>query len=300
MPEDEKDENQKTLDRVIRAVTTVDPVERVARFYEIQSPAVEFANRTDRYMNLGYWDDTGTDLEEAASAMADLLADAADLKPGVTVLDAGFGFGDQDFRWVRQRDVGTVYGFNITPHQVAAAQERARAEGLSDRLDFRLGSALETGLPDESVDRVVALESAFHFYPRSAFFTEALRVLRPGGVIATADIIPVDPPTPRTDFKSGPLSFVQYSVPDDNWHGAESYREELVEAGFVQPRVESIRERVWPGWRRYMLARIADPDFQRAIGKLQHDAMAEFWSQQELMGQELELLDYVIAVARKP
>lgn len=94
------------------------------------------------------------------------------------MLDVGFGYGDQDFKWLRERQVAKVYGLNITPHHVEAAQRRAQEEGLADRTDFRLGSATELPFEDNTFDRVVALESAFHFYPRSAFFAEALRVLR--------------------------------------------------------------------------------------------------------------------------
>jgi SAM-dependent methyltransferase len=43
----------------------------------------------------------------------------------------------------------------------------------------------------DSVDVVIALECAFHFRTRQRFFREARRVLRPGGRLVTADIIPM-------------------------------------------------------------------------------------------------------------
>ncbi|MFG3708791.1 class I SAM-dependent methyltransferase [Micromonospora sp. NPDC047670] len=292
-------ENLKIAGRAIRTVFTADPVTRVRRFYEIQSPDVEFAARRTHYMNVGYWADGATDLDTAAEALADKLADAAGLKPDDTVLDVGFGYADQDFKWLRERRVGKVYGLNITPHHVEAAQRRARAEGLADRTDFRLGSATELPFEDNTFDRVVALESAFHFYPRSAFFAEALRVLRPGGVLATADIVPVSADVVRAAIQSGPLSFVKFSIPKENWHDRDTYRQELVEAGFANPEVQSIKDQTWEGWRRYMADRTNDPEFRAVVKPAVRKSMAAHWKNQDLMKRELAQLDYVIAVGHK-
>ncbi|WP_433073826.1 SAM-dependent methyltransferase [Dactylosporangium sp. CA-052675] len=293
-------ENLKILRRAVRAVATKDPELRVQRFYLIQEPQVEFLGRSTRYMNVGFWDGEATTLDTAGEALARKLGEAAELRAGDTVLDAGFGYGDQDFLWLREREVGRITGLNITPHHVEAARARAEAEGVADRLDFQLGSALSTSFEPESFDRVVALESAFHFHPRSAFFREAYRVLRPGGVLAVADIIPIDGATPRMAFKSGPLSFLKFSLPDENWHDGSTYAKQLTEAGFADVTVESIREKVYEPWRQYMAGRVDDEEYRRELGKALHKGVVRHWSGQDVMRQELDLLDYVIAVARKP
>jgi ubiquinone/menaquinone biosynthesis C-methylase UbiE len=143
------------------------------------------------YLNLGYWAEAAT-ADQACEDMAELVATTAGLAPGKTVLDCGFGFADQDILWARRHAPQRILGLNVTASQVEVARRRVREAGAADIVELRVGSATAMPLPSASVDAVVALESAFHFDTRERFFDEALRVLRPGGRLVTADIIPAD------------------------------------------------------------------------------------------------------------
>jgi erythromycin 3''-O-methyltransferase len=291
---------KKMMEKAIRMVTTSDDGDRIRQFYELIPPREEFASRTTTYMNMGYWTEGCTNLDSAAAALAVLLGDAAGFEAGDAVLDVGFGYGDQDFDWLRDKNIGRVSGLNITPHHVKAARKRARREGLSDRLDFQLGSATEMPFQDGTFDRVVSLESAFHFYPRRDFFSEAYRVLRPGGTIAAADIIPVDGATPRMEFASLPLGWVKFGIGDENWYDSHVYVKELADSGFTDIHIESIRDQVYEPWRAAMASRTEDPALRDKMGAEAQDAMRGAWSDESTIKGELALLDYVIAVARKP
>jgi len=281
------------------AQRTKDPERRMARIYSTIPSDYLFADHTT-YLNYGYWDPDCTNLDDASEALAALLAESAGIQAGDDVLDVGFGFGEQDVMWARTRRPRRIVGLNVTPSQVAIASRRAREERLEDVLDFRQGSATAMPVPDGSFDRVVALECAFHFHPRTDFFKEAFRVLRPGGTLAVADIVPCDAATERTSIQAPPLVWVALSFDDANWYDAGDYADKVAAAGFTEVATRSIRKETFDPWRRYIVAKLDDPAFRRRIGPVYHKVLTRRWSDQEQLAREFELLDYVVVVARKP
>jgi microcystin synthetase protein McyJ len=247
------------------------------------------------WLNLGYWK-TARTYPDAAADLARKLADAARLGPGDVVVDAGFGFGEQDLLWVRERNVARIIGVNVTELHVKVAAQRVAARGLQDRIDLRLASATELPLEASSLDKVVALETAFHFDTRERFFEEAARVLKPGGYIATADCMPFvgERPAGLVNY----LGWRRWGVPPANIYDREEYARKLASKGFVDIEVESIRNHVFPGMHRY--------SEQRSRGVAMHDAKIELSEQdvRECLGVEAwrkqgGLTDYVIIAAKK-
>jgi SAM-dependent methyltransferase len=250
------------------------------------------------YLNLGYWRDAA-DLDGASDALAMLVAEQAAMGPADQVLDVGFGFGDQDILWARTLKPQQIIGLNITASQVDVARRRVADLGLDGRIDLRRGSATDMPLASESVDKVVALECAFHFRSRERFFREAWRVLRPGGRLVTADIIPMPRlSTTRARLQqrlSWGLVARKFAIPPENAYTRPTYHCKLAIAGFEQIRVESIREQVYPPLHRYLaqhpqtLARLHPLVRPPARLALRLDAASVYRG-----------LDYVLASALKP
>lgn len=215
--------------------------------------------RDTLYLNMGYWRGAET-YDQACEALALLLADRAGFSSGDRVVDAGFGYGDQDLLWATRYGV-SIAGFNVNGSQVSVARDRAERAGLGEQIALFARSALDTGLHDRWADRVVALESAFHFPDRRRFFAEAARLLRPGGAIALADLVVKDASSRRIVDRVGRAVAGRFwQIPRENLVTAETYQRQLEEAGFTEVVVEPVSEHVFAPFGAYARRRQADPD----------------------------------------
>ncbi len=66
---------------------------------------------------------------------------------------------------------------NITESQLSVGRDRLREAAVLGIV----GDATRLPIADQSIDRVISVEAAFHFRSRRAFFDECFRVLKPGG-----------------------------------------------------------------------------------------------------------------------
>ena len=82
-----------------------------------------------------YYPDWQTSLADAQAAKLEHICRKLDLKRGDRVIDAGGGWGGLA-RYMAKHYGVTVRSYNISQQQVAYARERARAEGLDDRIEY--------------------------------------------------------------------------------------------------------------------------------------------------------------------
>lgn len=249
--------------------------------------------RRGLYLNLGYWDQAD-DLDEACEALAELVGDTARLSSTDRILDCGFGFGEQDLYWARQVRPAGIVGLNVTASQVEHARRRVSAAGLGDRVDLRNGSATAMPLEDASFDVVIALESAFHFQTRALFFREAYRVLKPGGRLVTADILPTGQVAGRSSF-AWRLTASRFAIPEANAYTRDRYRELLQSSGYTAVSVESIREAVYRPLHQFLQTRPERLNRLHVFARLPLQLSLLFDAESVYHG-----LDYVIAYAEKP
>lgn len=209
-------------------------------------------------VNMGLWSGIAVDepraIERAVFALFDRVATGAQIGPGMHVLDAGCGFGTNALRLVARHGAGTVIGLNVSAAQLDTAARIARSESRSADVTWLLGDATRMPLPAECVDRVTSVEAAFHFDTRDAFFAEAMRVLRPGGLLSLVDLVA---PPPRNGVQRVALASIRrtQAVPRANVYDRDEYVRRVEAAGFVVVEAESIAHQVVAPFRRWQLSR---------------------------------------------
>lgn len=128
---------------------------------------------------------------------------------------------------VRFRGVAHMTGVDATERVVTRGQLRTRAEGLSERIDFVIGDASRSGLPDASADFVWGEDAWCYVTDKNSLIAEAARLVRPGGTIAFTDWL-AGPEPMRIDEAERYLSFMKFP----NILTLDEYRSLLERHGF--------------------------------------------------------------------
>jgi len=112
----------------------------------------------------------------------------AELQNGQAVLDLGSGAGLDAF--IAAQKVGPrgkVIGIDMTEQMVQKANRFVR-EGEYENVEFRVGRIECLPVADASIDVIISNCVINHSRDKRAVFQEALRVLRPGGVLLVCDL----------------------------------------------------------------------------------------------------------------
>jgi ubiquinone/menaquinone biosynthesis C-methylase UbiE len=161
------------------------------------------------------------------------LAERAGIAEGSTGVDLCCCNGAGMRFLVRFRNVARMTGVDATARIVERGRERTAAEEMSDRIEFVLGDASGSGLPDDSADFVWGEDAWCYVEDKQRLVGEAARIVRPGGKVAFTDWL-AGPESISAEEAERFLRFMKFP----NIFDLGDYRSQLESAGMAVDSAE--------------------------------------------------------------
>jgi len=207
----------------------------VVNLYNTLSPVMQTATGGDM-LNFGYWDDNTKSPIIAQEALCNKVAKLAELDSAENLLDVGSGIGGPAKLWSNTHPHLIITCINSNFTQLQNASLNTKSESVNQ---FNSTSA-KFPCKSNSIDRVIALESAQHFKNIENFISESKRVLKENGVFVMA--IPVANKSDDRMSKLGILSFTWSS----EHYGTAQIKDKLTENGLEILNIDFIGKHVYP------------------------------------------------------
>ena len=110
------------------------------------------------------------------------------LKPGLRVLDLGCGPGSISVGLAKAIEPGELHGIDMEESQIMIARASAAAGGHSNAT-FHVGDATDLPFEDASFDFAHTHAVLMHIPETEKTLSEIMRVLKPGGILASREMI---------------------------------------------------------------------------------------------------------------
>jgi arsenite methyltransferase len=177
------------------------------------------------------------------------------LNPGETVLDLGSGGGiDVLLSAQRVGPSGKAYGLDMTDEMLALARENQRKAGIQN-VEFLKGEIEDIPLPNNSVDVIISNCVINLSGDKDHVFSEAYRVLKPGGRFAVSDVVVRgDVPSEIRENVLFWVGCIAGALQDDE------YVNKLAKAGFEKIAIEPTRIYQIEDARRFLSEKGVDVD----------------------------------------
>ncbi len=152
----------------------------VAHHYDLSGQLYDLFLDRDRQYSCAYFETPTATLERAQLAKKRHLAAKLDIKPGMTVLDIGSGWGGLGL-YLAEICGAHVTGVTLSEEQHKLSNERALQRGVADRVQFRL---LDYRNLDQKFDRIVSVGMFEHVgvVHYGEFFAKCRALLQEDGI----------------------------------------------------------------------------------------------------------------------
>ena len=151
-------------------------------------------------LNFGYWDDDVNTPIEAQLKLTNIVGEFGRFINAKRILDLGSGYSIPAIKWLQDYPTTNIYCINLSYNQIKQGKNFPNQNqfsylhnlsadsimNLKTRLSHINSTSTFLAIQNNTMDRIVAFESAHHFRPFKDFITEARRILTPSGLLVIA------------------------------------------------------------------------------------------------------------------
>ncbi len=175
----------------------------VINLYNTLSPVMQIATG-GTMLNFGYWSTKHKDPISAQENLCNVFGDLSELSTAKNAIDVGSGLSAPSKLWRDTYPELKLYDVNINFKQLNFSK-------YQENIQFINSSSTKLPFINNSVDRVLALESAQHFKPLVDFILESKRVLVKSGLLVMAVPITVG------DSSLGKLGLLKFTWSSEHY-----------------------------------------------------------------------------------
>jgi tocopherol O-methyltransferase len=196
------------------------------------------------HLHHGYWENNES-VARAQIQLMERLAERAGVPRGARVLDIGCGLGGSAM-WLAEQFDCEVTGITISPVQARMAAAKAKARGLTRRVQFQVRDANQLHPEPASADVIWIMESSEHFEDKPGFFERCAHALKPGGVLAVCAWLRRDGPL-RED-EQNLVNTIADAMLSASLGSLSDYQRWMRDAGLTVTAAEDITRHVERTW----------------------------------------------------
>ena len=133
----------------------------VVNLYNALSPVMQLATGGNM-LNFGYWHKDDTSPIDAQNRLCTKIAQLTELDSTNTLLDVGSGLSSPSMMWSRLYPSISILCLNINYNQLQLAKQTLNKNRVNSMINVINSTATKFPLHSNSMERIIALESAQH------------------------------------------------------------------------------------------------------------------------------------------
>lgn len=247
-------------------------------------------------LNFGFWEEDTIIPIDAQKNMCEKFAIISKLSSNQNIVDVGSGLGAPALYWDSKYNPVKISCININFKQLKTSKNNCTNNNHNYTPNFLNSTATALPFSNESVDRVVALESAQHFKPLKNFFSESFRILKKDGIMSLAIPIMLENHSSPM-MKLGTLSMTWSS----EHYSMDFVRSKINEIGFENLNLEKIGSNVYLPLANYYFENrdsIKQKIFHQYPSYVEKILFKSLHKMKE--ASEKKIIDYIFVTCQKP